>query len=67
MLTTKEAGKKLFVCEETIRQYIRKGVGPNNEKLPAMKIPRGRKWEYRIKQNDLENFRKKHLTIKDEK
>lgn len=67
MLTTKEAGKKLFVTDETVRKYIRIGVGEHKYKLPAIKISKGRKWEYRIKQSDLEEFKNNFLTIKTDK
>ncbi len=61
MLTTKEAGNKLYVCAGAVRNYIRNGVGNPPEKLKAIKVKRGRRTEYRIKQDDLEEFRKKYL------
>ena len=55
MLTTKEAGNKLFVCAGAVRNYIRLG------KLKAQKVKKGMRTEYRIKNDDLEEFKKKYL------
>lgn len=66
MLTTKEAAKKISVQPETIRKYIREGVGKNNTKLPATHVMHGRRREYRIKQSDLEEFRLEFLTVKND-
>lgn len=61
MLTVKEASNKLSVEPATIRNYIRNGVGKEHEKLKAIPVMHGRRKEYRIKQDDLEYFRKKYL------
>lgn len=63
MLTVKEAAKKLCVDPQTVRNYIRNGVGNENEKLPAIKVAHGRLKQYRIKQEDLENYKKKWLSV----
>lgn len=62
MLNTKEAAKKLSVERQTIRNYIRNGVGNPPEKLKAIKVMHGRRVEYRIKNDDLEYYRKKYLS-----
>lgn len=62
MITTKEAAKILCVERQTIRNYIRKGVGKEKEQLKAIQVYHGRRLEYRIKLEDLENFRKKWLS-----
>ncbi len=62
MLTTKQAAHILCVGDFTIRRYIREGVGKEKEKLKAIHTHRGRRLEYRIKLEDLENFRKKWLS-----
>lgn len=61
MLTAKEAAKIVNVEPATIRNYIRSGVGKEYEKLKAIQIKHGRRTEWRIKQSDLEYFRKKYL------
>ncbi len=61
MLTTKEAASKLFVCTGAVRHYIRVGVGKQKEKLKAIQVKHGMRTEYRIKNDDLEEFRKKWL------
>ena len=62
MITTKEAAKILCVERQTIRNYIRVGVGKEKEKLKAIQVYHGRRLEYRVKLEDLENFRKKWLS-----
>ena len=64
MMTTKEAAKKLFVCDAAVRKYIREGIGKDKEKLNAIVIMRGARAEYRIKAEDLELYRIKHLSPK---
>ncbi len=61
MLTTKQAAKQLNVCTAAVRNYIRSGVGKEKEKLKAILIKHGLRPEYRIKQSDLEKFKKKYL------
>lgn len=61
MLTTKEAARIVNVEPATIRNYIRSGVGKEHEKLKAMIVKHGRRSEWRIKQSDLDYFRKKYL------
>lgn len=61
MLTVKETARKLSVEMQTVRNYIRNGVGKEKEKLKAIHVMHGRRKEYRIKQDDLEEFRKKYL------
>ncbi len=61
MLTVKEAANKLYVCPGAVRNYIRNGVGKQKEKLKAIQVKHGLRTEYRIKQDDLEEFRKKYL------
>jgi len=65
MLTVTEAAKTIPVVPDTIRKYIRIGVGKTGEKekLQAIQIMRGRRKEYRIKQSDLDEFKKKWLTV----
>lgn len=62
MLTTKQAASQVHVCTGTVRNYIRNGVGSPPEKLKAIWVMVGRRREYRIKNDDLEYFRKKYLT-----
>ena len=45
LVTVAEAAKKLGLCVETIRRYVKTGI------LPAMTLPGG---HYRIKQADLD-------------
>jgi len=61
MLSTKEAARLISVETQTIRNYIRNGTGKENEKLKAIQIYHGRRLEYRIKNDDLEYYRKKYL------
>lgn len=61
MLSIKEAANKLSVEPQTVRNYIRNGVGKEHEKLKAIHVMHGRRKEYRIKNDDLEYFRKKYL------
>lgn len=61
MLSVKEAARKLSLEQQTIRSYIRNGVGKDKEKLKAITIKVGLQNQYRIKNDDLENFRKKYL------
>jgi len=61
MLTIKEASKIINVEPATIRNYVRNGVGKENEKLTAIKVKHGMRSEYRIKSEDLEYYRKKYL------
>lgn len=61
MLSVKEAANKLSVERQTVRNYIRNGVGKQKERLKAIQVKHGLRTEYRIKQDDLEEFRKKYL------
>ena len=61
MLSTKEAAKIICVEPQSIRNYIRNGIGSPKEKLKAIQVRHGRRLEYRIKQDDLDYFRKKYL------
>ena len=61
MLTVKEAAKQLSVEAQTVRNYIRNGVGKEKEKLKAIQVKHGRRVEYRIKLSDFEEYRKKWL------
>ena len=61
MLNVKEAARIVNVETQTIRNYIRNGVGIPKEKLKAIQVMHGRRMEYRIKQDDLDYFRKKYL------
>ena len=61
MLTTKEAANIVNVEAATVRNYIRNGVGKQKERLRAIQVKHGLRTEYRIKQQDLEDFRKKYL------
>jgi excisionase family DNA binding protein len=63
MITTKEAAKLLGVERQTVRKYITNGLGKGKEKLKAMLIMHGRRKEYRIKLSDLEDYKKKYLSI----
>jgi len=63
MLSTKEAAKLLCVEQQTIRNYIRCGIGKEDEKLKAIQVKHGRRTEYRIKLEDLEYYKKKFLSI----
>jgi len=63
MLSVKEAAKKICVEQQTIRNYIKNGIGKDNEKLEAIQVMHGRRREYRIKLEDLENYRKKWLMV----
>lgn len=63
MLTVKEAAKKIGVEAQTVRKYVTEGLGKEKEKLPAIKVNHGRRVEYRIKQSDLEDYKKKFLTV----
>lgn len=62
MITIKEAARILCVEPQTVRGYVRSGVGKEKEKLKAIQVYHGRRQEYRIKLEDLENFRKKWLS-----
>jgi hypothetical protein len=57
MLTTKEVGQKLFVCTESVRSYIRSG------QLKAIRIAKGKKFEYRISNEAIEDFKRKYQNI----
>lgn len=61
MLSVREAAKVVNVEQQTIRNYIRNGVGNPKERLRAIQVKHGLRTEYRIKQQDLEDFRKKYL------
>ena len=61
MLSVREAAKKLSVEQQTVRNYIRNGVGKPKERLKAIQVKHGLQTQYRIKQDDLEEFRKKYL------
>jgi hypothetical protein len=63
MMTTKEAAKKLFVCDAAIRKYIREGLGPKNDKvkLKAIKVMKGARVEYRITLKDFDDFKKSRI------
>lgn len=66
MLSPKEAAEIISVVPHTIRNYIHKGLGKDKEKLIAIQVMHGKRLEYRIKQSDLEYYRKKYLTVKEE-
>lgn len=61
MLTIREAARVVNVEPQTVRSYINKGVGKELEKLKAQHVRHGRRLEWRIKQSDLDYFRKKYL------
>lgn len=61
MLTVKEAAKKLSVEPQTVRNYIRVGLTKDKVRLNAIQVHHGARLEYRIKQDDLEEFRKMFL------
>ena len=61
MISVKEAARKLSLEPQTVRHYIRVGVGKDKEKLKAITIKVGLQDQYRIKNDDLEEFRKKYL------
>lgn len=61
MLSVREAARVVNVERQTIRNYIRNGVGNPKEKLKAIHVKHGLRTEYRIKQSDLDYFRKKYL------
>lgn len=64
MLTVKEAAKKIGVEAQTIRQYITIGRGKEKTKLPAIQTYKGARVEYRIKQSDLDWYKKEVLMIR---
>lgn len=66
MLTPKEAAKIISVVPHTVRRYIHIGLGKDKEKLIAIQVMHGKRVEYRIKQSDLEYYRRKYLTVKNE-
>ena len=53
-LTTEQAGARLRVTDQTVRNYIDRGL------LPAKKERFGLDWRYQIEVADLEAFAKKH-------
>jgi excisionase family DNA binding protein len=59
MLSVKEAAKILCVENQTVRNYIRTGIGKDKEKLKAIQVKHGARTEYRIKNDDFDNYRKK--------
>ena len=64
MLSTTEAGKKIGVEGQTIRNYIKIGLGKDKEKLKAIQVKRGYRMEYRISNSDLEYYKLKYLRTK---
>ena len=62
MLSVKQIANMLNVGEAAVRRYIRDGIGKENEKLKAIKVKRGARSVYRIKQDDFDNFKEKYLS-----